>query len=181
MLTSNILWESFRGKPPSNVTRISRAIRPTCLDGTKQIVAYLPGVGSRGRKLDHLLGGAFGLGLDQDIREAYNFICNNYEAGDEIYLVGFSRGAFTARSVADFIASIGLLNMDGMKHFYAIFNDYENMGNLKRRPHEFLCPDLPPLRNRVKGEKDALERRRKRRYLVWLRDEMRYTRDHINT
>ena len=46
---------------------------------------------------------------DKDIREIYNYICNNYVDGDEIILTGFSRGAFTARSVADMISSVGLL------------------------------------------------------------------------
>ena len=46
--------------------------------------------------------------------------------GDEIVLIGFSRGSFTARSIAGLISEIGLLTRAGMNHFYAIFKDTEN-------------------------------------------------------
>lgn len=49
--------------------------------------------------------------------------------GDEIFLVGFSRGAFTARSVAGMVAKIGLLTREGIEHFYPIFKDMQNWGN----------------------------------------------------
>ncbi|KAL2167332.1 hypothetical protein VTG60DRAFT_1402 [Thermothelomyces hinnuleus] len=74
---------------------------------------------------DHLAGGAFGLGLD---RVLYNFVCTNYVDGDAIILIGYSRGAFTARSLADLITSIGLLTPEGLDHLCAVFDDYENMG-----------------------------------------------------
>ncbi len=67
----------------------------------------------------------------------YNFICKNYQDQDQIYLVGFSRGAFTARSVADMIASVGLLTPQGLEYFPEIFDDYENMGDPKRRADQF--------------------------------------------
>ncbi|KAK4154943.1 DUF2235 domain-containing protein, partial [Chaetomidium leptoderma] len=96
------------GDPPSNVTRITRGLCRTCSDGTHQIINYFPGVGTA-NAIDRFTGGAFGMGLDRDIREVYNFICTNYVDGDDIILIGFSRGAFTARSVADMVASVGLL------------------------------------------------------------------------
>ncbi len=52
-------------KPASNVTRISRVIRRTCLDGTPQVISYHPGVGTSGSKIDQFTGGAFGMGLDR--------------------------------------------------------------------------------------------------------------------
>ena len=66
--------------------------------------------------------------MSENIREAYSFVASNYnaEAQDEIYLIGFSRGAFTARSVAAFISDIGLLTPAGMVNFYPIFEDWEN-------------------------------------------------------
>jgi uncharacterized protein (DUF2235 family) len=51
--------------PPSNVTRISRVIRPNCQDGTHQIIMYHPGVGSADNAFDQFSGGAFGMGLDE--------------------------------------------------------------------------------------------------------------------
>ncbi|EEY18414.1 predicted protein [Verticillium alfalfae VaMs.102] len=52
------------------------------------------------------------------------FICDNYNPGDEIILIGFSRGAFTARSVADMICNLGFLNRAGLDHLGDIFHDY---------------------------------------------------------
>jgi len=65
-----------------------------------QIVLYLRGVGTSGLKLESFIEGATGVGVDDNIRSAYQFICQNYVPGDEIYLFGFSRGAFTVRSLA---------------------------------------------------------------------------------
>ncbi|KAK4190350.1 hypothetical protein QBC35DRAFT_461086 [Podospora australis] len=83
---------------PSNVTRLSRSLRRNCTDGTLQIIKYHSGVGTGGSFTDIFSGGAVGLGISEDIRSAYSFICANYADGDEIILLGFSRGAFTARS-----------------------------------------------------------------------------------
>lgn len=63
-------------------------------------------------------------GLEEHIREAYSFICNNYDTGDEIFLIGFSRGAFTARSIATLIRGIGLLTRHGLVYFFSIFQDW---------------------------------------------------------
>jgi len=54
----------------------------------------------------------FGLGIDDNILDAYYFLCSNYEEGDEIFLFGFSRGAFTARIVANLVVRLGLLHMN---------------------------------------------------------------------
>jgi hypothetical protein len=112
---------------PSNVTRMSRSFRKHCADDhTTQIVYYQAGVGTGTTISDSLTGGAFGTGVAEHIREAYSFICANWDDGDEIVLIGFSRGAFTARSVAGMIGALGLLNRSGMDNFYAIFKDIEN-------------------------------------------------------
>ena len=168
-------WMDSLGKkgvdePPSNVTRIARVFRRTCSDGTPQIINYVAGVGTGASSIDHLTGGAFGMGLDQDIRVVYNFICTNYVDGDSIILIGFSRGAFTARSVGDMIGSIGLLTPEGLDRFYTIFNDYENMGDKHRSPNEFLVPGLQPY-NRSRGlAKAEWETGRKLKYKQGLKD-----------
>jgi uncharacterized protein (DUF2235 family) len=100
-------------------------------DGTPQITYYQAGVGSSYDLFDVYFGGATGSGLDEHIREAYAFIVQNYVEGDEIILLGFSRGAFTARSIAGLIDTVGLLTRAGMAHFYRIFKDYENMNIVK--------------------------------------------------
>ncbi|KAM0285800.1 hypothetical protein ACHAQH_001262 [Verticillium albo-atrum] len=147
----------------------------TC-DGTwMDIIAYNPGVGS-GNALDRVTGGMLGVGLEQAIREVYNFICTNYVDGDEIVLMGFSRGAFTARSVADMVASIGLLTPAGLDYFFAIFEDYEHMGSSKRAQDDFLCDDLPPYAGQKGEEKLRWEAHRKDIYRRWLKT-LGYTRD----
>lgn len=114
---------------PSNVTRISRCFKRRCSDGTLQIINYESGVGSGSNVLDSITGGAFGIGLAERVREAYSFLCSNYRDGDEMILIGFSRGAFTARSVAGLLANLGLLTREGVEHFYPIFKDMQNWHN----------------------------------------------------
>ncbi|KAF2135928.1 uncharacterized protein K452DRAFT_157262 [Aplosporella prunicola CBS 121167] len=117
---------------PSNVTRISRAIRPMSKDGIPQVVYYQFGVGSRGNVLDKIVGGTTGSGIEENVREAYAFLSNNYSPGDEIILIGFSRGAFTARSVAGLICEIGMLTKKGLPAFVPIFEDVQH-----RRDHKY--------------------------------------------
>ncbi len=74
----------------------------------EQVVSYDDGVGSHGLLIEKLLGGAMGFGLFHKIQEAYANIAHVYEPGDSIYLFGFSRGAYVARSVAGMIAAVGL-------------------------------------------------------------------------
>lgn len=58
----------------------------------------------------------------------------NYEDGDEIVLIGFSRGAFTARSIGGLIGDIGLLTKKGLGSFYPIFKDWMNQVNASYKP-----------------------------------------------
>ena len=83
----------------TSVVKIAQAVRGTADDGTLQIVYYNSGVGT-GDWIDKVLGGVFGRGLRANVKRAYAFLSLNYQAGDEIYIFGFSRGAFTARSPA---------------------------------------------------------------------------------
>lgn len=113
----------------------------------------------------------------KDIREAYNFICVNHVDGDDIVLIGFSRGAFTARSIADLIASIGLLNVEGMAYFYSIFEDYENIADEKRSSHDFL-DDSSRYLTKYNGEEGKAKilwgNKRKDEYRHWLKAVSRY-------
>jgi uncharacterized protein (DUF2235 family) len=77
-------------------------------DGFEYIVYYGRGVGTNGL-VDRFKGGVLGVGLDQDIRRAYKFLSQWFRPGDEIYVFGFSRGAFTARSLAGYLYAVGLL------------------------------------------------------------------------
>ncbi len=109
---------------PTNVTKVARAIKPTADDGTPQIVYYLEGVGTNG-PLDTFTGGAFGKGIELNILKLYRFIAYNYEVGDEIYLFGFSRGAYTARSLVGFMNKFGLVEKDDDYFVPDIYTCYE--------------------------------------------------------
>ncbi len=89
----------------TNVYRMSKAI--VAIPG-EQYSFYDDGVGSDGTPINKLLGGAFGLGLFQKIKDGYSTIASVYEAGDEVFIFGFSRGAYTARSLAGMIMACGL-------------------------------------------------------------------------
>lgn len=78
--------------------------------GVTQVAKYLHGVGDSSNPVMRLLGGVFGSGLIARIVRGYTFISRNYETGDRIFIVGFSRGAYTARALGGMISSVGLLN-----------------------------------------------------------------------
>ncbi len=107
-------WQKLSSDYPTNVVKITQAIKPLAKDKTPQIVFYDEGIGTGG-KIDKLLGGAIGRGIDQNIQDAYRFLCLNYNEGDEIYLYGFSRGAYTVRSLAGLIDFSGLLTRDKIR------------------------------------------------------------------
>lgn len=77
-----------------------------------QIAYYDDGVGTSSFKPVAALGGAFGWGLKRNVLDIYRYACRNYREGDDIYVFGFSRGAFTARLVAAMILSEGLVRSD---------------------------------------------------------------------
>lgn len=68
--------------------------------------------------------GGFGWGLDNDVCQLYDFIANNWEDGDEIFLFGFSRGAYTVRSVAGVVSNIGVLSAMEMDKFPEMWAAY---------------------------------------------------------
>jgi uncharacterized protein (DUF2235 family) len=78
--------------------------------GVVQIAKYLHGVGDSNRRVERILGGAFGVGVIARIVRGYTFISRHYQPGDAIHIVGFSRGAYTARALAGMITRVGLLD-----------------------------------------------------------------------
>lgn len=108
-----LLFDGTWNKPESNtnVERLRRLIAPVDAGGKRQLVNYIPGVGVK-RGLTHLLGGAFGYGLSDHVLHGYRWLCEAWQPGDEIYLFGFSRGAYTARSLGGLIRKCGLLRRD---------------------------------------------------------------------
>src|SRR5689334_11453401 len=130
----------------TNVVRLVRAVKQQTAGGIAQIVYYQPGVGT-GNFIDRLAGGGTGIGLSANVRAAYSFIVDNYLDGDEIFLFGFSRGAYTARSVAGLIGHVGLLRKRDMCNFDEVW-DYYRLPRVQRDRLEsaFLAkfPDRVP-------------------------------------
>jgi len=141
----------WQGGTATNVIRIARAINPLAIapDGSaiSQIVYYHPGVGT-GNRVDRLLGGGVGLGLSQNLRDAYAFLVNNYAPGDEIFLFGFSRGAYTARLLGGLIGTIGLLSRPEMGGFMDAWA-YHRLSVAERAEHQVEFDALFPDRQAV--------------------------------
>lgn len=119
------LDESTGKRRPTNVTKLARAVLPRAGNGVDQIVFYDEGVGTSGG-LDKLTGGAFGRGIERNVRDIYRFLSYNYEAGDEIFLFGFSRGAFTVRTLAGFMNRVGLLGKGDDYYVPDVYAAYES-------------------------------------------------------
>ncbi len=95
----------------TNIEKIARTVQtdPGSSAGVPQLVYYVSGVGGAGYETDRILGGAFGFGLFNTMLAGYRFLAQNYEPGDEIFVFGFSRGAFTARTLVGMIGYVGLI------------------------------------------------------------------------
>tara|TARA_R110002110_G_scaffold205066_7_gene417306 strand:- start:464149 stop:465231 length:1083 start_codon:yes stop_codon:yes gene_type:complete len=91
----------------TNVRLFYEACDKVAVDGRSQLKWYDKGVGTRW--FNKLAGGIFGVGLSRNIRQGYSWLVNNYEPGDDIYILGFSRGSYTARSLVGMIRNCGLV------------------------------------------------------------------------
>jgi uncharacterized protein (DUF2235 family) len=139
-----------QGKPiPTNVVRIAYRVANSDAKGTPQIIFYDQGVGT-GNLLDRVWGGATGEGLEENIFEAYRFLVANYEKDDEIYLFGFSRGAFTARSIAGLIRNSGILKRTHILSYPKALELYlhrdqnpDDTVSRKFREEHAVLPDTP--------------------------------------
>ncbi|KZT02647.1 uncharacterized protein LAESUDRAFT_729887 [Laetiporus sulphureus 93-53] len=139
----------------TNVLRLSRAIQHLDIrqdPPIPQIVFYQSGIGSSGSLYDQIVDGGTGATLGEKVEEAYAFIAQNYKPGDEIFLFGFSRGAYTARTVASFIGAIGVLNRMDMDHFAEIFIAFQKRGKVtdpdekaqvEEKLASWISPDCP--------------------------------------
>ena len=127
----------------TNVWRLFQALDLT--DPNKQITFYDDGVGSSSFKPFAILGGIFGFGLKRNVIDIYSFCARNYRPGDRIYGFGFSRGAFTIRIVAGFIARIGLVDYDGNEAHLArdaeiAYREYRKVRNFRSGANILIGP-----------------------------------------
>lgn len=106
---------------PTNVLKFARGLSEC--DGThKQIVFYDWGIGSYH---DRFAGGALGKGLEKNVKDCYRFLVHNYEINDKIYLFGFSRGAYTIRSLCGLINNCSILKSSEGKRVEQAFRLYK--------------------------------------------------------
>jgi uncharacterized protein (DUF2235 family) len=129
---------------PTNVLKISRAILPVDQYGIVQCVEYVRGIGT-GNFLNKIAGGISGKGISSNILQGYQFISNNFLPGDHIYLFGFSRGAYTARSLSGLLYHFGILKKQYQSTLPNLYDLYQR--------HDKA--DLPAL---VRGYADKLDR-----------------------
>lgn len=90
-------------------------------DGTEVLLYYDQGIGTDW--FSRIVGGAAGVGLSENVREAYQFLGQSFAPGTEVYVFGFSRGAYTARSLCGFIKAAGLLDHPSATDVWRAFTD----------------------------------------------------------
>jgi uncharacterized protein (DUF2235 family) len=125
--TWNTADQQRDGQPcPSNVTKVALGLARDDGEGVEQRVYYQQGVGTQPG--ERLRGGALGLGLSRNVQEAYRFLVENYEPGDELFFFGFSRGAYTARSTVGLVRNCGVLRREHAGRQKAAYALYRSRG-----------------------------------------------------
>lgn len=118
-MTRNLIvcLDGTRNEPETGATNVARVYDIAIKDG-RQLAYYDPGVGTMGaraavtrtgKRLTQIAGLLVGYGVKENVEEAYRFLMDNYQADDQIYIFGFSRGAYTARALAGLLRTVGLL------------------------------------------------------------------------
>lgn len=120
-------------------------IKANATDGIAQHVHYHDGVGSDGDLTQRLLGGAIGLGLKQIIQNVYEAIVFDFVAGDEIYIFGFSRGAYAARALAGLIGASGIQRQKNRDEFEVAWDHYRVAPAVRQQPQTASAGDRKTL------------------------------------
>ncbi len=120
----------------TNVARMRDAIAPASPDGVAQLVKYYHGIGAQGSWLSRQAAGAFGVGLSKNVRHLYLWLVENYKPGDQLFFFGFSRGAFTVRSLSGLIRKCGILRVEHANKVDAAYDLYSSRDKDKH-------PDAP--------------------------------------
>jgi hypothetical protein len=136
--TWNTATETERGLPcPTNVVKLYNAL----VQDDTQLAYYHPGVGTGKGWLDHMIGGGTGEGLDQNIMSAYRWLAGHYAADDRIFVFGFSRGAYTVRSLGGLIAKCGLLDLSAVTDSNTVWSRVHEVFAAYRSEAPFTNPN----------------------------------------
>ncbi|ADV81173.1 DUF2235 domain-containing protein [Terriglobus saanensis] len=127
ILCADGTWNTPHGPTATLADTNVRKLYMALVNSASQLKYYDSGVGTDGTPLDHLTALTMGEGLFQKVQDCYSFLSDVYDPGDKIFLFGFSRGAFTARSVAGMIAGFGVpsVNLDNetVKKIFAAYRE----------------------------------------------------------
>ena len=127
---------------PSNVVKIARAVAGETTNKTPQLVYYDTGVGTGGW-WDRVKGGAFGVGLSDNIKQAYTALGQECRPDDKLFLFGFSRGAYTARSLTGLIGLCGIPDREkgdpaeATEHAFEIYRSKKRHGEAEEHRQKF--------------------------------------------
>lgn len=115
-----------------------RAVAPRDVEqGIEQVIYYNEGIGAGAIGFaDKVVGGGMGAGISDNIQSAYRFLANNFIDGDEIFLFGFNRGAYTARSLAGMLATVGVLGRSDLRYVPEVY-EYYHIEPKKRSASEY--------------------------------------------
>jgi uncharacterized protein (DUF2235 family) len=139
---------------PTNVVKLHRAVAPAGEDRTtEQLTFYEQGVGTG--RFDRLRGGMLGVGLSNNVKACHAFLTDHYASGDELFLLGFSRGAFTARSLAGLIGNSGIVKPEHRDRLDEAYDIYRDRSDPRKKPSgdharafraEHCFSDVTPIR-----------------------------------
>lgn len=99
-------------------------MKSLCAKSSEQLVYYSAGVGTQSG--EKIYGGMFGIGINEEVLSAYEWLIEHYEPDSQLFIFGFSRGAFTARSLAGFISKCGLLKPGSPLSLKQLYERYRN-------------------------------------------------------
>ena len=119
-------WSGADQPSLTNVCKLREAVDESDDVAVRQIVHYEEGVGQK--RWERIRGGAFGVGLSRNVQHCYEFLVERYTPDDELFFFGFSRGAFTARSLAGLVRNSGILryeHRDKVKDAYRLYRSRE--------------------------------------------------------
>jgi hypothetical protein len=147
--TWNTPAEMDHGLPsPTNVVKLYNAL----VQDDTQVAYYHPGVGTGRNWWDKIAGGGTGVGLDQNIMSAYRWLGSHYAPGDRIFLFGFSRGAYTVRSLGGLISKCGLIDLSAQMTPAEVWNRVGEVFAAYRKGIEFANPHNYPFHNTPAGQ-----------------------------
>jgi uncharacterized protein (DUF2235 family) len=147
-------WDQEGSGGDTNVARLDPAnaagtplIKPYGEDGLDQHVIYHKGVGADPDLVNHWLGGSIGIGLKQIVLDAYASVVNLYEHGDDIFLLGFSRGAYAARALAGMIGASGIVRHDLPSNIEVAWTHYRVSPSIRAAPSMASGSDAKAISN----------------------------------